>query len=217
MSRAVVFFIGGAGDMKSYYLQGPNYNVRAAKERLDSLFSIESGQGRYFSTYLDYSLAKGGGDIDEYFLSKIESKEDPIYIVGHSLGGWNGAQLSRILSEKGYNVEVLVTLDPVGSGAMVGIISDIYWREPCPRARMWINVWARPKKPNISDTVANMGGRWYGAASTSKLTEFISAPILRYFVDISHAEAGRMFTSKSPDGHSPCDHISNSIRKYLNK
>ena len=66
--------------------------------------------------------------------NKIADKDIPIYIVDHSLGGWNGAHLSQILADKGYKIKILVTLDPVGVGTIVRTISSVYFGTPNPKA-----------------------------------------------------------------------------------
>jgi pimeloyl-ACP methyl ester carboxylesterase len=117
--RVVVFFIGGAGDKESYYFAGAYNNIQLAynhfRDRVDKAGHLDF----YSSHYLGYSDVRGGWDIDKYVYKGIPDKSAPVYIVGHSLGGWNGAHLSKILSEKGYKVEMLITLDPVGEGALV--------------------------------------------------------------------------------------------------
>ncbi|WP_165668243.1 alpha/beta hydrolase [Metapseudomonas otitidis] len=107
VKKAVVFFIGGAADKESYYFQGPNNNVADAQILLDAHFQLERQSGTYESHHLGYSDVRGSWDIDSDVKSKIASKAMPVYLIGHSLGGWNGAHLAEILTDDGYNVEVL--------------------------------------------------------------------------------------------------------------
>jgi thioesterase domain-containing protein len=72
-------------------------------------------------------------------------KNAPIYIIGHSLGGWNGANLSRLLSVRGYAVEMLNTIDPIGEGWGVYTISNLHGQYPKPVTKFWINM--RVEKP----------------------------------------------------------------------
>ncbi|MBB4866543.1 pimeloyl-ACP methyl ester carboxylesterase [Pseudomonas nitritireducens] len=203
VKKAVVFFIGGAADKESYYSQGPNNNVLDAKRALD--LQLNPYGESYFSAHLDYKQAKGDAEIEEHFLRAVPSKAMPIYIVGHSLGAWNGAHLSRILTEKGYRVAMLVTLDPVGEGVLVWLFSNIYRDAPEPKAAFWINVAAHPKLPNASDTVAEFGERWY----------VMKGPDISAFVDINHADAGLMFVSPLYGGRSALEYVQDSIMEYL--
>lgn len=204
VKKAVVFFIGGAADKESYYLQGPNNNVADARRKLDADFEVHKQAGRYVSYHLGYSDVRGGFDIDEYVLKPITTKTLPVYLVGHSLGGWNGAHLSQILVEKGYKVKALVTLDPVGEGMMVWMGSDIYLSKPTPKAEFWINVRADAKKPDSSDGVADFGERWIPQGANVSVV-----------ADIHHYDAGRMFSVMMPQGYSPYDYVKRSIQEYL--
>lgn len=204
IKKAVVFFIGGAGDKDSYYLTGPYNNIEQAKKYFDnSLANDLLVSKKYTSHYLGYNEVKGDKDINKYVFSAIPSKSSPIYIVGHSLGGWNGAHLSKILSEKGYIVSILVTLDPVGEGALVWLGSDIYKGKPEPKAEFWINILANPKNRDASDNVANFGSQW-------KIT---SGPQANYEVDTNHARAAAMFTAPLINGISAAEHIYRSIKE----
>ena len=128
----------------------------------------------------------------------------PVHLVGHSLGGWNGAHLSQILVEKGYKVKALVTLDPVGEGMMVWMGSDIYLSKPTPKAEFWINVRADAKKPDSSDGVADFGERWIPQGANVSVV-----------ADIHHYDAGRMFSVMMPQGYSPYDYVKRSIQEDL--
>mgnify|MGYP003610636447 FL=1 len=112
----------------------------------------------YSSYYLDYSDAFDS--ITDQITSNIFDKTTPIFIIGHSLGGWNGAHLSQILTNAGYKVKMLITLDLVGEGFLVYVGSNIYPRKPKPKSDFWINLKAVPTKPDQSDGVADFGERW---------------------------------------------------------
>lgn len=205
VKKAVIFFIGGAADKERYYGQGPNNNIRDAQQLLDPDF-IQYGD-QYFSDHIDYKYAKGEKDISEYFTKYIPSKANPVFIVGHSLGAWNGAHLSSILTDKGYRVSMLITLDPVGVGIGVSIVSDIYASKPQPKSEFWINVTAVPKQKNASDNVAWMGGRWY----------VDKGPNLLATADINHADAGLMFSTPLHGGPSAMDYLKEKLEVYLNE
>ncbi len=204
--KAVVFFIGGAADQESYYFQGANRNVDDAKaifisrlEKHGTLISkctIESKS---------YNTAKGSGDIQKHFIDNIPNKSCPVYIIGHSLGGWNGAHLSKILSDECYTIKFLVTLDPVGEGFWVWLGSNIYHSKPSPVAETWINVLANSSNPDSSDSVAEFGERWIIA----------KGPTTNKTANIHHAAADRLFIEPVQGEKSACDLIIESIRGFF--
>jgi len=165
--KAIIFFIGGAGDKKAYAGSGPNRNViyvlkdyynQAAKELTEvenELVIANRGE-----TYLGYYEIYKMKDIQKNVIEKIPNKDVLVYIIGHSLGGWNGAHLSSILTKLGYKIEMLITLDPVGTNVEVSVISDIYWKYPVVNAKTWINISCSPKSYNFSDLIADVGGQW---------------------------------------------------------
>lgn len=203
--KVVAFFIGGAGDKESYYMSGPYHNIRDALQVFDeSVFDLTMRK-LYEAVYLSYAEARGDKDIEANVVSRIPNKKSPVLIIGHSLGGWNGAHLSSILSSKGYDVEMLITLDPVGEGVLVYVGSDIHRSVPQPRAKFWINIRANPKKPDASDTVAEFGERWTVKAG----------PQLNYVADVNHYDAKRMFMAPLKDGKSAAVLMGQLIRKLM--
>jgi len=206
IKKIVVFFIGGAGDKEPYYQdQPPHGNVTSAQVLLPKKFS-DAQIGKIKSVYLSYKDVRGKKDIEKYVLSYLKGdKSIYISIVGHSLGGWNGAHLTAILKEQGFTVKSLVTLDPVGGGLGVWLISDIYATTPKPGAEYWINILAAPAKPNQSDDVAEMGERWVMS----------SGPDINKAVDTNHEDAGVMFKARILGEQSACDLIAEKMIKYL--
>jgi hypothetical protein len=205
---ATVFFIGGAGDKTSYYFSGPNYNIRHALRYFDPRVNDLFERKLYVSSWLGYYEVHSKSDIKKNVMDLIPSKMAPIYIVGHSLGAWNGAHVSRVLKDAGYNVVMLVTLDPVGGGAMVTLGSAIFRSpEPNPNAKVWINVRGAPKHPDPSDSVANFGDRWI----------IKSGPNVNVDVDVNHADAEAMFKTKLANGMTVPDILENSIRSWTSK
>jgi hypothetical protein len=191
------FFIGGAGDKTKYEVlgipvDGPNGNIVPVQSAVDSKVIPEDVKNRYASFYLGFEEVKGTNDINTNVTANIPDSTTHVYIVGHSLGGWNGAHLSQILSDKGYSVKMLITLDPVGTAFLVQVNSDIYTRTPKPKAEYWMNILAAPRNRNSSDTVADLGGRWIIDSKTSP------QPNTQHIVDINHAEAEVMFMANSP-------------------
>lgn len=178
----IVFYIGGAGDKEKFYGTGPYGNVLEIKVKCDESFKELVKHRLYFTEYLGYNEACGEDDVQKNIIDKIPNLATPVYIIGHSLGGWNSAHVSAILSKKGYSVEMLITLDPVGAG-LVQMVSNIYWTTPVPKSKFWINIRAEAKDTDASDVIANAGGQW-----TVK-----TGPNLNYIAPIHHANAYKMF------------------------
>ena len=190
----VAFFIGGAGDKESYYGQGPYRNVFDIVRYTDPAFEKLSDAKLYRRRYLGYNEVFRPEDIEKNVVQFIDDRKSPIYIIGHSLGGWNGAHLSNILNNLGYNVEMLITLDPVGRGAGVRTISLLHPKEPHPAAKYWINVRAQNHRDgkDISDIVASLGGPWV----------VTRGPHLNYIAKYHHASALHMFVVPLKDNQS---------------
>lgn len=150
-------------------------------------------------------ITKCGGkkDIQKNVLSLIPYKSCPIFIVGHSLGGWNGAHLSSVMSGWGYEIKMLVTLDPVGEGTLVWLGSDIYGDKPTPVANYWINIKAVPSRPDQSDSVADFGEKW----------QINSGPDINVNMNMNHANASAMFLSPIAQGRSVSDLMYDAINK----
>lgn len=199
--RALALFIGGAGDKKSYYLAGPYRNICCAQEPFDQRIAQAGLAAACRSLYLGYHEVRGEPAIGRLVTAAIPDKATPIYIVGHSIGAWSGAHLSQRLSEWGYRVEMLVTLDPVGSGLLVRLGSNIPYRRPAPRSRLWINVRAEPGRPNASDLVARLGRKLQVAGE----------PDIDQALDINHANAGALFCKPLRDGRSAADYLFESV------
>ena len=190
--RALALFIGGAGDKKPYYLAGPYRNICCAQEPFDRRIEAAGQADRYQSLYLGYHEVWSATAIGRLVAAEVHDKTTPIYIVGHSLGAWNGAHLSQRLSEWGYRVEMLVTLDPVGSGLLVRLGSRIPYHRPAPRSHYWINVRAEPGRSNASDLVAQLGRKWH----------VVGEPDIDEALDINHANAWALFCNPLHDGRS---------------
>ncbi|HYQ38339.1 MAG TPA: alpha/beta hydrolase [Pseudomonas sp.] len=199
--HALALFIGGAGDKQPYYLAGPYRNIAYAQEPFERRLAQAGLAGACRSLYLGYHEVHGASAIARLILPAIPDKATPIYIVGHSLGAWSGAHLSQRLTEWGSRVEMLVTLDPVGSGLLVRLGSRIPYRRPAPRSGCWINVRAEPGRPDSSDLVARLGRKWHVAG----------APYIDAALDANHANARALFCTPLHDGHSAADRMFASI------
>lgn len=202
-TKAIVLFIGGAGDKESYYFSGPYGNIQEARKEFDERALTLAREGKYKSDWLGYNQVKGKQDIQRYVLSLIPYKSCPVYIIGHSLGGWNGAHLTKLMSDWNYRVQMLITLDPVGEGALVWAGSDIYFGAPDPVAHDWINVKATPSRRNSSDGVADFGEKW----------TISCGPSLNINVDTNHANALGLFTARIAGGKTASDLLFDSIMK----
>lgn len=204
--KAIAFFLGGAADKESYYFQGPFKNIQEAQTEFENLLYKNSNATKYYSSYyLDYSDAFD--NINNEITSNIFDKTIPIFIIGHSLGGWNGAHLSQILTDKGYKVKMLITLDPVGEGFLVYTGSNIYMTKPKPKADFWINLKAVPSKPDQSDGVAEFGERW----------NVKTGPTINNEADINHYNAKKMLTIKLTSGKSACQHLLDNVNSLINQ
>ena len=200
---AIVFFIGGAGGQEAFYFSGPNRNISDARRILDTRESSLMKLGLYVAMDLNYNNVRSLNDLKKRVMARIPSKSAPVYIVGHSLGGWNGAHLCRILVDAGYNVVMLVTLDPVGRGTLVELASDIPFDPQAePKAKVWINVRAVPSRPDRTDMIAMLGERW--------IVE--SGPNANVEVDLNHADAEGLFLAKLANGMAVVDVVDASIK-----
>ncbi len=199
--RAVALFIGGAGDKKSYYLAGPYRNIAYALDAFDQRIEEVGQVDGYQSLYLGYHEVWSASAIGRLLAAEVHDKSTPIYIVGHSLGAWSGAHLSQRLTEWGYRVEMLVTLDPVGSGLLVRLGSRIPYHRPAPHCHCWINVRAEPGRSNASDLVAQLGRKWHVAGE----------PDIDEALDTNHANAWALFCNPLHDGRSAADCMFESI------
>ncbi|SNV34917.1 Uncharacterised protein [Chryseobacterium taklimakanense] len=123
------------------------------------------------------------------------------------MGGWNGAHLSQILTDAGYKVKMLITLDPVGEGFLVYVGSNIYRRKPMPKADFWINLKAVPNKPDQSDSVAEFGERW----------NIKSGPNINNEANLNHYNAKKMFTINLSTGKSACKYLLDAVNLLINQ
>jgi len=170
LPKAIVFFIGGAGDKRPFILgeypqhsMGPNQNILDVAHYFMKKYGGKIKEGEILAdpgkTYFGYYEIYGDDRIRANILPLIKTKSQKIIIIGHSLGGWNGIWLSKKLSDWGYSVELLITLDPVGTGLIVKTFADIYKETPIGDANVWVNL-AYGKDDDASDAVALAGGRF---------------------------------------------------------
>ncbi|MBJ7370148.1 MAG: alpha/beta hydrolase [Pseudomonas sp.] len=202
---ATVFLVGGAGDQERYYVDGPNHNVDYVRDMVDADIEALEIQKSCTTLPLGYNSFMSEEDLERNVIRKIPSCNTAIYIIGHSLGGWNGAHLSAVLTERGFKIKILVTLDPVGHGKIVYGISKIYRQVPKPKAQYWVNIRAAAVDWNLSDLVADFGEQW----------EISEGPNVMGRLDINHADANSMYAHALPGGKSARQIVAESIFKWI--
>lgn len=189
--KIAVLFIGGAADKNEFFKIEPTNLIKKGVMKFflswikDMKFIISN------TLYLGFDEVFRDEHISKLCIT-IGSTDTPVYIIGHSLGGWNGAHLSQILTDKGYNVEMLITLDPVGEGAMVWAVSELHYELPSPKAKYWINISASPDDSDISDLIADIGERWIPE----------KGPNINYITKANHARVDQMFNETIYQGKS---------------
>ena len=219
--QVICFFIGGAGDKKPYG-PGPEasyivrnkvyypFDKKMGTKIIDKIKETkEYTTTSYKSFYIGYNDAYKD-KVQKEVIDKIPNKEGTsIYIIGHSLGGWNGAHLSKILSDKGFAVDMLITLDPVGTKVGVTLFSDIYWNTPKPKCSYWINIYSDSNTFELDNIIADIGGQW--KPTSNNVT-------INYETNFQHALAGKMFTEILDDYLlNSSDFLFDNIRTYLDK
>lgn len=210
-SKIVALYVGGAADKRAfpiplpYKLLGPHGNALDIRRRVDTQIRTLQLEQWYSSEYIGYYEIYGDERIQKNVIAKISDNASPIVIVGHSLGGWNGAHLSGWLNAAGYRVQMLVTLDPVGEDGYLAAAADIYAGTPKVAARHWINIRAETKKSKtVSDYVADVGGQW----------NVTRGPHINVVVDAYHASAERMFCLPVDGTRTAEDYLFEFIRKW---
>ncbi len=207
--KIITFFIGGASDKEGFYGMPASKIMEGVKNDFEKTIDNENLTTFCENVYLGYNEVRGEEDIKDKVISAITDKDKmAVYIIGHSLGGWNGAHLSQILTDKGYNVDLLITLDPVGTGADAKLFSDIYWSTPKPKANYWINICTSPENYQVDDFVADYGGQWKPKTGMQINDE----------CDCNHGSAGTMFTKYLKDTNiSASDMLLELIQQHINK
>jgi len=226
--HALLFFIGGAGDQEPFVtvqdmailpkevmgfgLNGENYNITYARNIFIKNISKLIIKDKIKPILIGYHRINDSKEIDDLislikFYNQIDKKYNKktlIYIIGHSLGGWNGAHLTQQLDKHGYDTEMLITLDPVGVHYVTSLrLADIYKYEPTVKAKLWINIRTTPKSSNFPDWVASAGGQWSIPSN---------ATFHNYKIDMHHENADGLFTAKIIQQNSAMDMLINSLQ-----
>lgn len=180
MKQSINLFIGGAGDFERFYVYGPrNFILNEIKIPFEKIIEAQK-ISNYQSHYLSYKDLKR----DRIWSLLPNPETCTINLIGYSFGGWNAAHFSKVLNEKQYEVNLLITLDPVGKNIQSLFKKDLYNNIPQPLAKAWIHVSSVSKKWSIDNLIALIGGRWIPTVP-SKGT-FYETPA-------SHVEVGKMF------------------------
>lgn len=147
-----------------------------------------------------------------------------VFIVGHSLGGWNGAHLSRILAAHGIRCRFLVTLDPVGCGnhdiRIAGHLmrqAQIYHNIPAPVANKWMNIRGfhiRLAENRFSAEWENWVS-WAGGQWLIKTAPPESHLLVNQCTPYSHRQAENMFTCPTRLGLSAASALMQEIEAVL--
>lgn len=205
--KSCVFVVGGAGDKRKFLGIGPTTIV---DRKIVDVFFNNKTQGMVKDDinihYLGY-YELFGSKLRKEVISKIPSIKSDVNFIGHSLGGWNSAYASSLLNGMGYEVNILITLDPVGVDPTVRIPSDIYNDTPNPISETWIDIFSNPDNFNFSDFIADFGVQW--------IPEF---GLVDYYEEVgfSHEQAGKMyFDTQLDNAQTPHEMLCSSIKEYL--
>ena len=219
LPKAIVLFIGGAGDKRPFILGeypknpiSPNKNILDVARDLMKKYEGKIKEGVILAgrveTYFGYYEIYGDDRIRANILPLIKTKSQKIIIIGHSLGGWNGIWLSKKLSDWGYCVELLLTLDPVGTGVVVKTFSDIYKEMPIGDANIWVNL-EYALNTDESDAVALAGGRFNPKGRRVPLP---SDPDVNEKVLVNHLLTREAMNYKLSTGESAWDYVDHALK-----
>jgi hypothetical protein len=221
-AKAIAFFIGGAGDKVPYLKWGPTGIMEQIKDLVSERVQKQGLKDTCKCVYLGFDEVYGAENIKKHVTDMIPHPALPLYIIGASFGGWNGAHLSTLLSEQGYHVEMLITLDPVGKQAeplpskpqlspfafikeIVSKVSlfytGVYEGMPQPKANFWINICATPSTLNPSDYMTSVTNKWI----------MQTGPNINKNIDAHHDEVSKMFLTPLEGELSAADHICHSL------
>ena len=139
-------------------------------------------------------------------------------IIGHSLGGVNSIHLARILSERGHKPDFLITLDPVGTGEGIRLISKIPFITYSKRGvGQWINVKAFQKSVvdwDQSDYIAWAGGQ-YSPAVWNNVKKDKNSPDINVSMLCHHLDPEKMFGKPIVGGRSAFNMLTEKMKIYF--
>lgn len=199
MKQSINLFIGGAGDFERFYVYGPrNFILNDIKIPFEKIIEAQK-ISNYQSQYLSYKDLKS----DRIWSLLPNPETCTINLIGYSFGGWNAAHFSKVLTEKQYEVNVLITLDPVGVNAQTVFKSDLFMGAPQPIAKQWINITSISKKWCIDNFIALIGGRWIPNLQSNVVLHETLA---------THVEVGKMFFNPHLNNNT---NLSNELLKCI--
>lgn len=158
IENTIIFSNSSTLDTSRYSCGYLGYNEVYTKKQMDGIIQdyICHKKNYQLSGISPEPIAKS--ELKERTADEIKNLK--IVIIGHSLGGWNGAHFASYLVKNNYPVHYLITIDPVGLGALVRLVSRVITdAPPSPKTEnAWINI--RLIGKGFDNFVANMGGRW---------------------------------------------------------
>ncbi|WP_438002367.1 hypothetical protein WMF26_24955 [Sorangium sp. So ce185] len=212
------FFIGGAADAVKFKalrfaprVFGPTHIMGYVKNESDARLRDIVANHDYQSYYHGYEdfhpedredVFTPDAQIGTVVESRIPTRDTAVYVIGHSLGATNGVHVVLHLLRKGFNVVMLVTLDPVSGINLYRVYEARTPQHSGPFE--WINISARSDLKDGSDGVAGAGAPWDLSGASS-----VDVNVLR---NLHHGEARRMFFEGTP---SPFERMSDSIAEYI--
>jgi RHS repeat-associated protein len=169
-------FIGGLGDKVSGIVKSYADAFRAANPNRDVLYFT---RGNVSAVIAAINSTPAG---------------EAVNVIGHS---WGGHQAIQAAAGATRQVDLLVTIDPVGvtnpgNGAT--------------NTATWINVTATPSDRNGSDTVASIGDLW------GKPNNGPGYPDEKYESDSNHEEFGRMMNQTTATDETVADRVKSSTK-----
>lgn len=222
-------FIGGAGDKEDFwYIFPKHYVVRdyssKFRDDLSSYFqkklNIDNQRANQLATYnVKYY---GYNELDQAYNSAINFLNTfptvKINIVGHSLGGWQAAQLADKLNSKFGNrcvLSNLITLDPVGTVYSWNPLGSIKFKTPKTSAPVWTNVKADYTGfPSRNNVVAILGGQWN--PSSSGLSPTYNYKFVADHLDVDTLMSHKVMVNDIQQNFSPYDLLFKYYQNNLN-
>jgi pimeloyl-ACP methyl ester carboxylesterase len=138
-----------------------------------SMGIVKNYQNEFAFEYSKYSSEYFQWHEKKELIVRIKSIKEgfhkKIVLIGHSYGGATATQVLKQIE-----VDLLITIDPVCR----------IWSKDTPKVKRWININAIPKKYNISDYIALLGGKW-GKSVKKRADEY-------YDVESNHGSFWKM-------------------------
>lgn len=170
-----VIFVGGGGDAYPKGTPGRHTIVQDYSNRFRAAGDVPGGV-HFFRNYEGDQIAQS--------IQEGAAAGEPVVVVGHS---WGGTAAFEAAGASGANVDLLVTVDPVGRGATPDRPGNV---------QTWMNVTANPTTPGSSDNiVAGIGGK-PSNLPTDQADMNLEA-------NRNHGEFGAMLNDHSFDGLTP--------------